>query len=76
MTTASAIATPIAEPYAAIPASAIKKIDLGIEYNGAGWIILFSTKYHNFEKLWYNHLLYSNSKYTSFSCPAVIDDRL
>ncbi len=48
VTTASAIATPIAEPYAAIPASAMKKIDLGIEYNGADWIFLFFTKYHNF----------------------------
>ena len=33
VTTASAIATPIAEPYAAIPASAIGKMDLEIAYN-------------------------------------------
>ena len=51
MTTASAIATPIAEPYAAIPASAIKKFDLVIEYNDADWIFLLFTKYHNFLKL-------------------------
>ena len=35
VTTASAIATPIAEPNAAIPASAIKKFDRDIEYNDA-----------------------------------------
>ena len=51
VTTASAIATPTAEPYAAIPASAIKKIDLGIEYNDDDWFFLFFTKYHNFKKL-------------------------
>ncbi len=62
VTTASAIATPIAEPNAAIPASAIKKFDRDIEYNDADWFFLLSTKYHNFEKLCYNQLLYSNSK--------------
>jgi hypothetical protein len=36
VTTASAIATPIAEPNAAIPASAIKKFDRDMEYNDAG----------------------------------------
>ena len=35
---ASAIATPIAEPYAAIPASAIVQLDLKIRYNHDGWI--------------------------------------
>jgi hypothetical protein len=48
---ASAIATPIAEPYAAIPASAIGQFDLKIRYNYDGWIFQFFTKYHNFEKL-------------------------
>ena len=54
VTTASAIATPIADPNAAIPASAIWKIDLAIEYNSDARFFLFFTKYHNFEKLWYN----------------------
>ena len=51
MTTASAIATPIAEPYAAIPASAIGHLDRDIEYNDDDWFFLFFTKYHNFLKL-------------------------
>ena len=49
--TASAIATPIAEPYAAIPASAIRHLDLEIEYNDGGSFVHFFTKYHNFQKL-------------------------
>ena len=49
--TASAIATPIAEPYAAIPASAIRHLDLEIEYNNDVRFFSFFTDYHNFEKL-------------------------
>jgi hypothetical protein len=73
VTTASAIATPIAEPYAAIPASAIGHLDRDIEYNDDDWFFLFFTKYHNFKKLCkYTLVKIKIKKKNSFFCFVVL----